>query len=95
METRGCIVMVQSKIGRLGFKEIVDPATWHHVYNLRATWTNQNAPIKIGQAIYAESWDPGPRSSSDCGRQLVFTKSDGPRFSLTFSYKTVFSPFVN
>ena len=76
--------MVQSKIGRLGFKEIVDPTTWHHVYDWRATWMNQNAPIKIERAVYAESWDRDPRSSSDRGRRYVFTELDGPRFSRDF-----------
>ena len=33
------------------------------------------------------SWDCGPRSSFDRSRRSVFTESDGPRFSLTFSYK--------
>ena len=86
-ETRGCIMKVQSNIGRLGFKEIVDPTTWHRVYDLRATWTNQNATIKIRRAIYAESWDCSPRSSSNRGRRSVFIESNSARFLLTFSFK--------
>ena len=31
-------MMVQSKIGRFEFNEIVDPATWYRVYDWRATW---------------------------------------------------------
>ena len=51
--------MVQSKIRRLGFKEIVDPTTWHCVYDWRATWKKHGGPIKIGQA--KERYIVGPR----------------------------------
>ena len=45
-------MMVQSKIGQLGLKEIMDPTTWHHAYCLCASWMNHNPPIKIERAIY-------------------------------------------
>ena len=49
------------------------------------TWTHQQLPIKIAWASNIGSWNHGPQSLRDHGRQLVFTKSDGPRFSRRIS----------
>ena len=86
------------KIRRWELKKIVDPLTWDHVHCLRVTWTHQNLPIFIGRAkddTIVGSWDHGPRSSSDRGHQSVFTESNGPRFSLTFSTKWCSSSLCN
>ena len=45
------------------------------------TWTYQGLPIKIGRAIKVGSWDRGPQLLHNRSRWLVFTESDGPRFS--------------
>ena len=95
-EMRGCIMTVQLKIERWKLKKSVDLMTWDRVHYLRATWTHRELPILIKQMkddAIGGSWDRGPQSSHNRSHRLVFTSSDGPRFSLTFSYKTVSSPF--
>ena len=59
------------------------------------TWTHQSLLNKIGRAIFAGLWDRGPRSSRDRGCRLVFTESNGPRFSRTFFIKRCSSPLCN
>ena len=43
-------------------------------------WRHPDSPMKIRLAPFTRSWDPGPRSLRDRGRQSVFTESDGLRF---------------
>ena len=49
---------------------------------------HEDAPIKIGQAIIAKTWDCGPLKSHDGGCTIFFTESDGPQFSCQIFNKT-------